>query len=467
MYNKVLERTAVHRRKNEGKNGQMATFDVNKLRSPSGRKQLERRKAPYWQILQQGRKLGYRRGKKSGVWLGFIEHQDLIGRKNQNGEANVTGRLEFKIGRSDDQVDGRAINPDGMEVLSYPQAVKRAWEKFDEYLRLDDSDIDKDNFTVANAVKVYLDHYEAEGKTALENTKYAINTHILPALGSVRLVRLTTKRLTDWLHQLARQPARKRSAKGGEQNYRDLSDDPEELRKRRATANRVRTHLVAALNLACEQHGFDDKPWRSFRPFKKVDAAKVEFLSDDEMKRLTNASSGAFKQLLLAAFYSGARYGELGRMRVRDFDAENGSIFIAQTKSGQERHVDLSEEGIRHFENAAIGKSGTDLLFSRDDNKAWKKSQQTRPLHDACERANIRPLGFHAIRHTYASRLVKAGHPLLLVAEQLGHSSIRMVEKHYGHFQRDYKRKLFQESFQDLGLIGTESNVTRFMDRRA
>ena len=45
---------------------------------------------------------------------------------------------------------------------------------------------------------------------------------------------------------------------------------------------------------------------------------------------------------------------------------------------------------------------------------------------------------FHGCRHTYASRLVMKGVPLAMVAAQLGHSSIKQVEKHYGHLAPSY-----------------------------
>jgi Phage integrase family/Transposase, Mutator family len=76
---------------------------------------------------------------------------------------------------------------------------------------------------------------------------------------------------------------------------------------------------------------------------------------------------------------------------------------------------------------------------SLDTRLGWGKSNQTRPMAEACARAKIEPpANFHALRHTYASHAVMAGAPLLVVAKNLGHADTRMVEKHYGHLSQSY-----------------------------
>jgi integrase len=55
-------------------------------------------------------------------------------------------------------------------------------------------------------------------------------------------------------------------------------------------------------------------------------------------------------------------------------------------------------------------------------------------MQEACQRAHITPpIGFHGLRHTWASLAVMNGVPLLVVAKNLGHRDTRMVEHHYGH----------------------------------
>jgi integrase len=139
--------------------------------------------------------------------------------------------------------------------------------------------------------------------------------------------------------------------------------------------------------------------------------------------------------LVQAGLQTGARYGELCRLQVHDFNADSGTLAIRQSKSGKARHIVLTDEARAFFTQLTAGRSGAEPMF----HKAWTKSQQARPMREAVDRAKIRPaIGFHGLRHTWASHAVMNGVPLLVVAKNLGHADTRMVEKHYGHLAPSY-----------------------------
>ena len=73
------------------------------------------------------------------------------------------------------------------------------------------------------------------------------------------------------------------------------------------------------------------------------------------------------------------------------------------------------------------------------------------PVRAACQGATISlPVGFHALRHSYASMLVKAGVSLAIVAQDLGHSRTRMVERHYGHLAPTHVAATIREKTAQL-----------------
>jgi integrase len=92
-------------------------------------------------------------------------------------------------------------------------------------------------------------------------------------------------------------------------------------------------------------------------------------------------------------------------------------------------------------------------MFVRRNGAAWQKSDQSRPMREACAGARIAPaVGFHILRHTWASLAVMAGMPLLVVARNLGHADTRMVEKHYGHMAPSFITEAIRSSAPRYGI---------------
>ena len=139
----------------------------------------------------------------------------------------------------------------------------------------------------------------------------------------------------------------------------------------------------------------------------------------------------ATSRLFQALIFGGGR-GSVGRdaKEVSDFNADAGRLAIRQSKSGKPRHVVLTQEGAAFFGQCTAGRAGSESMFRRDDGSAWARSDQHRPMKEACANGKIRPaISFHILRHTWASLAVMAGVPLMVVAKNLGHRDTRMVER--------------------------------------
>ena len=174
---------------------------------------------------------------------------------------------------------------------------------------------------------------------------------------------------------------------------------------------------------------------------------------------------------------------QVTRLKGKDYNPENGSIFIAESKSGKPRHVVLTEEGVEFFDDlTAQLQSPNDLIFTHGivDRKnplrdaegkfgkanqelkmvEWGHGHQQRLMVQACKDAGLEYISFHELRHTYASMLVNRGCILPVVAKQLGHSDTRMVEKHYAHLAPNTVKDEIIKAMPRLG-IHTQSNVQK------
>ena len=353
-----------------------------------------------------------------------------------------------KLGLADDFQDA-----DGVTVLSYADAQRLAHERATAK-----AEQPKAAPTVAKAMEDYLRFLRTERKTA-RDAERRTNVLILPALGKKRLDELTISELRKWRERLAEAPARLRTRPGDEQRFRQPADTPDAQRARRATANRTVTILKAALNRAYKDGLVaDDKAWRLLTPFSRVEAAREDFLSVAESQRLLNAADAAsgFRDLANAALLTGCRYGELCALRAGDFAFER--VAIRESKSGKPRHVRLSDEGREFFRQKTIGRAPGERMFVKGDGEPWGPSHQSRPMLKACQAAGIKPVGFHQLRHTWASLAVMNGTPLMVVAGNLGHADTRMVEKHYGHMTEDYMDEAIRRGAPRFGMVAP-SNV--------
>jgi integrase len=297
------------------------------------------------------------------------------------------------------------------------------------------------DLTVGDAMTEYLDFLEADGRSAaaVRDARYKAEALILPALGSSKVATLTPERLRRWRDQVVTAAPRLRTRKGEPQQYRELPDDEDGRRARRATAHRTWSTLRAALNHAFRDGKIEsDAAWRRVTPFRKVNSARVRYLTVAEARRLINASDVEFRPLVQAALATGARYSELCRLTAGDFNSDVGTLAIRRSKF-EPRHIVLTEEGRALFAQLAAGRTRDEFILRKANGKPWGTSHQRRPMLEACLHAGIvPPAGFHCLRHTWASLSVMAGMPLMVVAKNLGHADTRMVETYYGHLAPSY-----------------------------
>jgi integrase len=420
----------------------VGTVKHARLESRTARSRLKRGRQPHWQALAPRVHLGYQiwRGDKEGRWI-LRRH---IGSAYKDGKPSFSRYRATTLGRADD-----VMPADGQNILSFEQAEATARAMVD----IPASRIHR--MTVRQAFEKYLEHKQALGQSISDSCSRG-RVHILPALGDLVIEELNAEVLRRWLATMAAMPAQSRP-KAGKPRYKPAPATDEDVRRRRATANRVLTILKAALNFAFDEgHISNRDAWgRKLKPFRDVEVARARYLSIAEAQRLINACDPEFRPLVEAALQTGARYGELIRLEVADFNPDASTIAIRKSKTGKARHIVLTDEGAEFFAQICAGRAGDDLMFRRADGNGWRRTDQTRPMREAVERATITPrISFHGLRHTWASLCVNQGVPLMVVAKNLGHSSTTMVEKHYGHLAPSFIVDAIRAGAPRFGVAG-------------
>ena len=403
--------------------------------------------------LGHGQYIAYRRPKSggAGTWTARWWNED----------DNKT--VQSRLGMADDIQDA-----DGNQILNYPQAHEMALRWFKIRLRqanmeIDGSIIPKGSFTVKDAMEAYFKDGELRGMKTVANKRSVSKTWILPSLGHIEVSRLTRIKLESWRDEMAQSPRKLAAKMGGPQRYWPPPANEEEKRQRKVTANGVLLILKAALTHCYDRGLFDviDKCWQSAKGYRGVDKPRSRFLTVDEQVRLVSVCPPEFKELVRAALLTGCRFGELQRLQCKDYDPINGTIYVAQSKSGKPRHIFLTDEAKAFFDEVTRNQDPESIMLfeTRNTNKngrckcKWDKNNKMNLLAKALEEAGIERITFHELRHTYASTLVNRGCSLFVVAHQLGHANTKMVERVYGHLAPSTVRSEVMRTMPTLGIV--------------
>jgi len=225
-----------------------------------------------------------------------------------------------------------------------------------------------------------------------------------------------------------------------------------------STVSHMKCCIGGTLNVAVDDGVLTANPaHRLGKIFKKKNVqGDIRPYPKDELASLLESFQSHFpdhypQALTLAR--TGMRLGESLALQWDDINFEGRFITIQRTfsrgkiglpKNGKRRRVDMSKQLTQVLKNAKyqrkietinkgwgkvpkwvfVSNAGTPL-----DVNHWRK----RIFYKAIEKAELRKIRVHDIRHTFASLLIQAGESLAYVRDQLGHHSISITVDIYGH----------------------------------
>lgn len=178
----------------------------------------------------------------------------------------------------------------------------------------------------------------------------------------------------------------------------------------------------------------------------RVPEPEFDFLDFDEAPRLIAGAEPAWRPMVTLALKTGLRLGELLALRWDDVDLVAGQLVVRHAvargivgtpKGHHKRVIPLSGEARGALKSHRHLRG--ELVFCNEDGSMLSKGQCRHPLWRACRHAGLRRVGWHALRHSFASHLVMRGQPLKAVQELLGHTTIEMTMR-YAHLSPDVRR---------------------------
>lgn len=289
----------------------------------------------------------------------------------------------------------------------------QAWERTQLQNRDAGDLVTGGKITVADWADLWLTNARSLADGTRATYRRDLDSYILPALGGIKLGRLTAEDIDAFLA-------------GELDEYA-----PSTVHRHYRTIHRM-------CEVAVKRHRIATNPAGPVEP-PKVPTKEMRFLSVDQLEAVAARINPRYRTLILVAGYGGLRWGELQALKPAHVDG-NALTVIEQvgstdvkTKASRRRVVlpvsvgaDLAAHlaeypGKYVFTNGA----GKVIAHSSFSGHHWKT---------ALVKAGVdRDTRLHDLRHTAAALAIQAGAHPKLIADMLGHSSITVTMNLYGH----------------------------------
>lgn len=291
----------------------------------------------------------------------------------------------------------------------------------------------------------WLNNYvriSAKYRTVERYTEIIFN-HLIPSVGGLEMQDLTPKILQKYISELL-ECGNKRTGTG-------LSS---------SAVNSIITVIQNSLHTAFNLRYIEDMVGDKLKRPKTVEK-QIECFSIAEQKQIEQAvrcSSKPYMIGVLLCLYTGLRIGELLALEWGDIDFANGTLTVDKTchygknRDGQFGRIigtPKTETSIRiiPIPKQLIPilkehrKASSTLVISKNGVGISNRTYQ-RNFESLLKLQNIKHRGFHALRHTFATRALECGMDVKTLSELLGHKSPAVTLKKYAHTFLIHKKEM-------------------------
>jgi type 1 fimbriae regulatory protein FimB len=162
---------------------------------------------------------------------------------------------------------------------------------------------------------------------------------------------------------------------------------------------------------------------------KRWTAASINFLTQDEMRRLLSAiDSKRDRAMFLLAYRHGLRASEVGMLRTTDLDLKQYRLWIQRLKNSLAGLHPLQPDELKALKAYLKERqSNAPAIFLSRNDMPISRRRLDELIKRYGERADIpeSKRHFHALKHSIATHLLDAGADLRFVQDWVGHASIK------------------------------------------
>jgi integrase/recombinase XerD len=201
------------------------------------------------------------------------------------------------------------------------------------------------------------------------------------------------------------------------------------------------------------KHGWIPQNYAKVLKRPKTIAAPTMPYNIDEMKRLLDTCDTfaakrpkhghvklqRLRALILLARYSGLRIGDAASLACDRLDGQK--LFLYTAKTGTPVYTKLPQFVIDELDRCPR-LSPTYWFWTGNGSKEALSENYRRVFRDVAELARVKDAHPHRFRDTFAVELLLNGVPIEQVSMLLGHSSIRVTEKHYAPWVRARQQQM-------------------------